>query len=129
MKPVEIEKLIALAEEHKARDLSAYAERMQKVNAIKRSIEDLKADIRQISLGSRNDFVVIARWQGWAEQKQQRLEHDVFEAVQAAEELRHVAVKSSARVHALEILLKKSRHEQLQLHRRRAEQNGMPPDA
>ncbi len=129
MTPSEIRKLVELAEYGKTKDLAIYANHVQKTEAISRKIHDLNADVRRNALSSGHDLAVSARWHAWAESEQQKLEGKAHEAAHDKELARKLAVKSSARVQALEMLLKKALAEQLILNRRRAEQNNVPPDA
>jgi len=70
----------------------------------------------------------VARWQAWAEGENRRLNEQAH-AIDTDKELaRKVAIKSAAKVQALEYLLKDAKKAEIVLRRRRAEQNGMPSD-
>lgn len=129
MTPAEIRKLQSLAEQGKARDLARFASALRHHEGLIQQIDDIRADGHRNSLAAGNDFGVIARWQQWATQETKRLESEARQASLEIEELRLIAVKSSAKVNALEILLEKSLKAQLLNARRRAEQNGIQPDA
>lgn len=129
MTPAEIRKLQALAEQGKARDLAKFASAKRHRERLIQQVDDIRADGHRNSLAAGNEFGVIARWQQWAVLETKRLESEARQASLEIEGLRLIAAKSSAKVNAMEILLKKSLKAQLLNDRRRAEQNGVPPDA
>jgi len=127
--PTEVRKLISLAEHGKTRDITIYAKACDKLEDTLTKISVLEADKRQHSLASGSNFNAIALWQRWAEGEASKLEAQHLEASSDKEAARQIAVKSLAKVQALEILLKKALKEDVLIKRRRAEQNGQPPDA
>lgn len=129
MTPSEIRKLISLAEHGKTRDIAIYAKACGKLEDTLAKISALNADKRQHSLASGSNFNAIALWQRWAEGEANKLESQHLDASREKETARQIAVKSLAKVQALEILLKKALKEDVLIKRRRAEQNGQPPDA
>lgn len=129
MTPSEIRKLISLAEHGKTRDIAIYAKACGKLEDTLAKISALNADKRQHSLASGSNFNTIALWQRWAEGEANKLESQHLDASREKEAARQIAVKSLAKVQALEILLKKALKEDVLIKRRRAEQNGQPPDA
>lgn len=129
MTPAEIRKLQSLAEQGKARDLARFASALRYREDLVQQVTDIQADSHRNSLADGNEFGVIARWQQWATQETHRLESEARQTSLEIEEFRLIAAKSSAKVNALEILLEKSLKAQLLNDRRRAEQNGVQPDA
>ena len=129
MNPTEVRKLVALAEHGKSRDMAIYAQACNKLEGLQAQIDALHADKRQHGLSSGGDLNALARWQRWAEAEIDKLRSQHNEAAREKEVARQVAVKSVAKVQALEILLKKALKEDILIKRRRAEQNGQPPDA
>jgi len=127
--PTEVRKLVALAEHGKSRDMAIYAQSCSKIEGIQAKINALHADKRQQNLSGDGDFNALARWQRWSETEIAKLQSLHNEAAKEKEVARQVAVKSVAKVQALEILLKKALKEDILIKRRRAEQNGQPPDA
>ncbi len=126
MTPAEIEKLQSLAEQGKARDLAIYAGFVQKLQVAQQEIDDLHEQYKAHSKST--NIVVVARWQAWAEGENRRLNEQAH-AIDTDKELaRKVAIKSAAKVQALEYLLKDAKKAEIVLRRRRAEQNGMPSD-
>ncbi len=124
MTPEDLEKLLVLAEQTKARDLAAYAQQVQQ----KQALEQARAELDARRQGGA-DFVALARWQNWVSREQARLAAAIREIGEAMGESRARAVRASARVQALEMLLERARLAALRQSRRRAEQNGVPPDA
>ena len=124
MTPEDLEKLLVLAEQTKARDLAAYAQQVQQ----KQALEQARAELDARRQGGA-DFVALARWQNWVSREQARLAAAIREIGEAMDESRARAVRASARVQALEMLLERARLAALRQSRRRAEQNGVPPDA
>ena len=129
MTPTEVQKLIALAEHGKTRDMAIYAHACSKLEDIRARIDVLNADKHKYGLSGDDNLNAHARWQHWAEAEDNKLESQHQEAVEEKETARQIAVKSVAKVQALEILLKKALKEEILIKRRRAEQNGQPPDA
>ena len=129
MTTTEVRKLIALADHGKTRDMAIYASACSKLDDLQAQIDALHTDKRQHSLSSAGDFNAIARWQRWAEAEINKLQSKLHNTAEEKEQARKVAVKSVAKVQALDILLKKALKEELLINRRRAEQNGQPPDA
>ena len=108
MTPAEIRKLQSLAEQGKARDLARFASALRHHEGLVRQIAEIQADGHRYSLAAGNNFSVIARWQSWATHETKRLEAEAQQALLGTEEIRLLAVKSSAKVNALEILMEKS---------------------
>lgn len=129
MNPTEVRKLIGLAEHGKTRDMAIYAKACRKLENIQAQITALNTDKLQLYLSHGGDPSSLARWQRWADIKVEKLESQQQSAVQEKEAARQVAVKSVAKVQALEALHKKALKKDLIIKRRRAEQNGQPPDA
>ncbi len=129
MTPTEVRKLISLAEHGKTRDLAVYAQACSKLEGLQAQINVMRADKRQYDLSSGGDLNALARWQRWAEAEINQLQSQQHEATGEKEAARMIAVRSVAKVQALEILLKKALKEEILIKRRRAEQNGQPPDA
>lgn len=129
MTPAEIQRLVPLVEQAKARDLAVFSATLREIEDLEQKITALHHDMQRNSLADTNNFAVIARWQNWADAEVDQLERAVSVAKQASEAARKVALRSSAKVRAVEMLLKTALKEQLQTNRRRAEQNGVPPDA
>ena len=129
MTPSDIRKLISLVEHGKNRDLATYAKSCERFDETARQIESIQIDKRQNAVVSEGHFKALALWQRWAETElRKKLVQQQTEALEK-ERLRQVAFKSSAKVQALEMLLKTALKEQLSTSRRRAEQNGVSPDA
>lgn len=127
MTPAEILKLQSLAEQGKLRDLAIYAKFAQRYQASLGEINELESQTKRKFEAA--DITVIARWQRWADDELRRL-NDQAQLIEIDKEAaRNVAIKSAAKVQALEYLLKDARKAAIMLSRRRAEQNGMPPDA
>ena len=129
MAPAEVRKLIALAEHGKTRDMAIYAQISRKLDDLHSKIEALNVEKNQRGLSSSGDFNVLARWRRWAEVEIGKLQAASQKAAKEKEGARQIAIRSVAKVQALEILLKKALKEELVLKRRRAVQNGQPPDA
>ena len=129
MNPAEVRKLIALAAHGKSRDMAIYAQACSKTEGLQAKIDTLHTDKRQHDLSSGSDLNALARWQRWSEAEIGKLQSQHNEAASEKEVARLVAVKSVAKVQALETLLKKALKEDVLIKRRRAEQNGQPPDA
>lgn len=129
MTPTEIQKLINLAEHGKTRDIAIYAGTCSKLDRLQKKILSLQADIRKGVGREGENLNAHARWQHWAQLEEGKLKQKYSGAEDEKEAARQVAMKSVAKVQALEILLKKSLKEDILLKRRRAEQNGQPPDA
>ena len=129
MTPTEVRKLITLADHGKTRDLAIYTSACSTLDDLQAQIDALHTEIRQHSLSSEGNFNAIARWQRWAEVEINKLRSKLHNTAEEKEQARKVAVKSVAKVQTLEILLKKAQKEKLLINRRRAEQNGQPPDA
>lgn len=126
MTPAEILKLQSLAEQGKARDLAIYAGLVQKRQAAQLQIDKLREQEKEYATAT--DIVVMARWQAWADGETRRL-NDIMHLIDVDKELaREKAIKSAAKVQALEYLLKDAKKAEIVLKRRRAEQNGMPSD-
>jgi hypothetical protein len=109
--------------------MAIYAQACSKLEGVQIKMDALDADKRQHGLSSDGDLNALARWQRWAEIEIGKLRSQHTEAAKGKEVARQVAVKSVAKVQALEILLKKALKEDVLIKRRRAEQNGQPPDA
>ena len=129
MNLIEVRKLVALAEHGKSRDMAIYAQACGKLEGLQAQIDALHADKRQHSLSSDGDLNALARWLRWSEAEIGKFQSQHTEAAMEKEAARKVAVKSVAKVQALETLLKKALKEDILIKRRRAEQNGQPPDA
>jgi len=127
--PTEVRKLIALAEHGKTRDMAIYAELSRKLDDLYSKIEALNAEKNQHGLSNSGDFNVLARWQRWADIEISKLQAASQKAAKEKDAARQIAIKSVAKVQGLETLLEKALKEELVLKRRRAEQNGQPPDA
>jgi hypothetical protein len=127
--PTEVRKLISLAEHGKTRDITIYAQACSKLDSLQSQIDVLYADKRLHGLSSGGDLNALARWQRWAEAEINKLQSQHHMEVGEKEAARQIAVKSVAKVQALEILLKKALKDEILIKRRRAEQNGQPPDA
>ncbi len=124
MTPEDLEKLLVLAEQAKARDLAVYAQQVQE----KQALEQARAELDARRQGSAA-FVALARWQNWVCRERERLTAELQRIGEAMDDSRARAVRASARVQALEMLLERARLAALRQNRRRAEQNGVPPDA
>lgn len=129
MTPPEVSKLIVLAEHGKTRDMAIYAAACQKLEGIQAQIAAVNTDILQLHLSHDSDLNTVARWQRWAEAEVKKMQSLQQSAAHEKEAARKVAVTSVAKVQALEALLKKALKEDVLIKRRRAEQNGQPPDA
>ncbi len=129
MKSSDINKLIDLAEIGKTRDIALFAKINRECSDLKAQCETIQMRNRQDSLQGTTDFNAIARWQRWNESEITRLHDRIGALTDEKGVARKIAAKSAAKVQALEILLKKSVKTDLQTNRRRAEQNGQPPDA
>ena len=129
MTPIQVRKLVSLAEHGKTRDITIYAQACRKLDDLETQIKMLNADKRKHVLSSGGDFNALARWQHWVVVAINKLQSQHHEAAAKNEVARLSAVKSAAKVQALEILLKKALKEEVLIKRRRAEQNGQPPDA
>lgn len=125
----EIEKLRALAEQAKLRDVAAYVSVSGDLEKIDHQIRTLGIERRNKGLVTANDFKSIAVWQRWAESEMTKLEHSRNHVALEKEQRRHEAMRSSAKVRSLEMLSKKASKEAVLQNRKRAEQNGLPPDA
>jgi len=127
--PAQVRKLIPLAEHGKSRDMDNYARKCIKVEEIRGEIDVIRAGKRQYDPSNGGDFNALARWQRWVDAEISKLgsQHQISESEKEAARL--VAIKSAAKVQALESLLKRALKEELVRKRRRAEQNGQPPDA
>lgn len=127
MTPADIRKLQDLAEQGKLRDLAIYSKFVQRHGDIMRQVDDLQARVDNNE--DTSDLTALVRWESWAERERTKLVAMADAMHVEKENARKVAVKSAAKVEALGILLKDALKAQLILNRRRAEQNGMPPDA
>ncbi len=129
MTPTEVRKLISLAEHGKTRDMAIYAQACSKLDGLQAQIDGLFADKHQHGLSRGSDLNTLARWQRWTEAEITKLQSQHQDIETEKEAARLVALRSAAKVQALEILLKKALKEEVLINRRRAEQNGQPPDA
>lgn len=129
MTPLEVRKLIALAEHGKTRDMAIYAQACSKLEGVQTQIDALNANKRKYDMSGGDNLNALARWQRWARLEANRLQSQHHDAAREKETARQVAMKSVAKVQALETLLKKALKEEVMIKRRRAEQNGQPPDA
>lgn len=129
MTPTEVRKLISLAEQGKARDMAIYAQVCSKLDGLQTQIGGLNADKQKHGLSRGGDLNALARWQRWAETEITKLQSQYRKIETEKEAARLVALRSTAKVQALETLLKKALKEEVLVNRRRAEQNGQPPDA
>lgn len=129
MTPGEVRKLVSLTEHGKMRDMAIYARACSKLEGCQAQIEALRADKYRHGLARGGDLNALARWQRWSDSEIDKLRFHYKEAKVEKETTRLVAVRSVAKVQALEILLKKALKEEILIKRRRAEQNGQPPDA
>ncbi len=127
MTPAEIRKLLALAEQGKSRDLALYAQQVQAAEAVAARKQALLQGLRETP--ALQDYAASARWQRWSEQEMRRLQTESRRIEVEKEARRKTASTAVARVQALELLLEKARKADIQQARRRAEQNGVPPDA
>lgn len=129
MTPSEIRKLIDLAEQGKTRDIALYAHISRQHNELLNQLGALQSQNRKHCLKNTMDFSAVARWKRWNEIEVTNLHARANTVLKNKESARKVAAKSAAKVQALEYLLKKALKVELQINRRRAEQNGQPPDA
>ncbi|PCJ74534.1 MAG: hypothetical protein COA53_09170 [Rhodobacteraceae bacterium] len=129
MTPTEVRKLISLAEHGKTRDMAIYAQYCGKLDALQAQIDCVHTDKRKHDLSRGGDLNTFARWQRWAGAEIAKLQSQHYDAKAEKEAARLVALRSVAKVQALEILLKRALKEEVMTKRRRAEQNGQPPDA
>lgn len=129
MTPSEIRKLIDLAEQGKTRDIALFASVFRQHNELLNQFGTLQSQNRKHCLHSTMDFNAVARWKRWNESEIKNLQARINAFSERQEAARKVAAKSAAKVQALEFLLKKALKVELQKNRRRAEQNGQPPDA
>jgi len=125
--PAEIRKLLALAEQGKSRDLALYAQQVQAAEAVSARKQALLEGLRETP--ALQDYAASARWQRWSEQEMRRLQAESRRIEVEKEARRKTAATAVARVQALELLLEKALKADIQQARRRAEQNGVPPDA
>lgn len=126
MKTVELKKLLNLADRAKDRDLAAFS--ILKLAREKLSSE--AADIKQKSSVSNSEANAASlQWQSWSLRKLAELDQKIAKAGGDEETARLIAQKSAAKVEAIKFLLKKSAAIELHDNRRRAEQDGLPPDA
>lgn len=129
MTPSEIRKLINLAEQGKARDIALFASISRQHNTLLTELDTIQSQNRQHGLHNAMDFNAIARWKRWNDVEIINLQARVNAILAKKGPARKNAAKSAAKVQALEFLLKKALKVELQKNRRRAEQNGQPPDA
>ncbi len=129
MTPTEVRKLISLAEHGKIRDMAIYAQTCRKLDGLQAQIDGVRADKQEHDLSRGGDLNALARWERWTEAEITKLQSQHQEIEAEKETTRLVALRSVAKVQALEILLKKALKEEILINRRRAEQNGQPPDA
>lgn len=129
MTPSDIRKLISLAEHGKTRDLAIYAKSCKRLEDLGLQTDAIRANKRQNAVVSGGNFKNAALWQQWADAEIQKLQVKQLAEIVEKEHFRQIAFKSSAKVQALEMLLKTALKELLLTNRRRAEQNGLPPDA
>jgi len=127
--PIEVRKLISVVEHGKTRDIAIYALASNKLDGLQAQIEALHEQKHQLGLSRGSDLNALDRWQRWAESEIGKLQYHHQAALGEKEAARLVAVKSTAKVLALEILLNKAVKNDIMVKRRRAEQNGLPPDA
>ncbi len=129
MTPEEIRKLLSLATTIMDRDIANFANASKRLELLKLEIDQfLKDSMRQQSQVT-TCFKTIAVFQGWVEKEKQKYDLRRRELVSIVEQARAPAMTSSARVQSLELLLKKAERNELMENRKRAEQNGVPPDA
>lgn len=129
MTPSEIRKLINLAEQGKTRDIALFASVSRQHNELLHKLGALQSQNRKHNLLNTMDFNAVARWKRWNEVEITNLQARIYAVLEEKDSARKVAAKSAAKVQALEFLLKKALKVELQKNRRRAEQNGQPPDA
>ena len=129
MTPAEIEKLRALAEQAKLRDVAAYVRISGDLEMIDHQIRTLTAERRKHSLATTQDFRSIATWQRWADKEMAKLVETSGHIAMEKERCRNEALQSSAKVQVLKFLGKKASKYVVLQNRKRAEQNGRPPDA
>lgn len=129
MKPNQIRKLIDLAENGKTRDVALFVKASNECRELKEQLDLFQTQIGQHGFNDKMDFNAIARWQRWNDVETKRLHTRISKAVESKSKSRKIAAKSAAKVQVLETLLKKALKVELQANRRRAEQNGQPPDA
>ena len=129
MTPSDIRKLISLAEHGKTRDLAIYAKSCNRLDNLALETESIRTSKRQNAVVNDGNFKTAALWQRWAEMEIGKLQGKQQVEMLEKERFRQIAFKSSAKVQALGMLLKAALKEQLLTNRRRAEQNGLPPDA
>ena len=125
MKTAELKKLLDLANRAKDRDLAVFS-------AFKTAREALSkeaADIKHKSAAEGADAVASLQWQSFSLRKLAELETKIAAASAQEEDARAIAQKSAAKVEAIKFLIKKSSVIELHDNRRRAEQDGLPPDA
>ena len=125
MKTSELKKLLDLASRAKDRDLAMFL-------ALKTAREELSNeanDIKQKSAVVDGNFGASLQWQSWRLRKLADLDRKIADASAREEDVRAIAQKSAAKVEAIKSLIKKSSAIELHDDRRRAEQDGLPPDA
>lgn len=129
MRSNQIRKLIDLAENGKTRDVALFVKASNECRDLVEQLELIQKQIGQHKFNDEIDFSAIARWQRWNDAETKRLHARISEAVESKSKSRKIATKSAAKVQVLETLLKKALKVEVQANRRRAEQNGQPPDA
>ncbi|MGE4610071.1 MAG: hypothetical protein AAED33_01490 [Paracoccaceae bacterium] len=128
MVPNEIQSLVDITQQIKIRDITKYAGICRAIEEMQKQIGAISADKhRQIICGA--DLHSFAKWQRWSDTEIEKLRTKIQETANEKEAARKLAANSQAKVQVLELLLKKARSEQIQKARRRAEQDGRPPDA
>lgn len=127
MKTAELKKLLDLANRAKDRDLAAYSALRNACEALLEEADNIKqkSSVQNID----ENLGASLQWQSWILRKLADLDHKITAANQQEEASRTVAQKSAAKVEAITFLIKKSAAIELRDDRRRAEQDGLPPDA
>ena len=125
MKTAELKKLLDLAERAKERDLAVFSA----FRSAREALADEAANIKRKSATESADIGASMQWQSWSLRKLAELDVKIAAAVEQEESARSIAQKSAAKVEAIIFLIKKSTAIELHDDRRRAEQDGLPPDA
>ncbi len=125
----DLRRLLVLAQKMQQRDLAYFAACLRERRALEQAGSDLRARAFHPATVAGQDLAVVARWQNWTGQRLGELADELARAQARQEESRRRAQTAAARVQALETLLQRAEFRALQKNRRRAEQNGVPPDA
>lgn len=126
MTPQALKQLQSMAAQVEKRDLAALRmarDRLDRLQAAQAALDATQAD-----LYGAESLVVGAAYGDWLHLELARLRSAIARAEAALETARTGAGRSFARRQLLDGLLKHARYEGLMQERRRAEQNGMPPE-